>query len=147
MDSRDWQTGALLGRVPLAEAAVDRWGAPFYHLHRADLHDALRAAAGRPSTSPSAPAAWPSSSTAPGRDRLRRRSRGDGDLLIGADGIHSVVRDHVAGPDRPIWSPQIAWRGLAPAAVGHEVGLEVRHHSFWGPRTISSASTSRRGDW
>src|SRR5215213_4251124 len=46
MDSRDWQTGALLGRVPLAEAAVERWGAPFYHLHRADLHDALRAALG-----------------------------------------------------------------------------------------------------
>src|SRR5215212_5290185 len=46
MDSRDWQTGALLGRVPLAEAAAERWGAPFYHLHRADLHDALRAALG-----------------------------------------------------------------------------------------------------
>ena len=46
MDSRDWQTGALLGRVPLAQAAVERWGAPFYHLHRADLHDALRAALG-----------------------------------------------------------------------------------------------------
>src|SRR4029453_731106 len=46
MDSRDWQTGALLGRVPLAEAAIERWGAPFYHLHRADLHDALRAALG-----------------------------------------------------------------------------------------------------
>src|ERR671916_2007698 len=48
MDSRDWQTGALLGRVPLADAAVARWGAPFYHLHRADLHDALRAALGDP---------------------------------------------------------------------------------------------------
>ena len=55
-------------------------------------------------------------------------------MLIGADGIHSVVREHVAGPDRAIWSQQIAWRGLAPAAVGHELGLEVRHHSFWGPR-------------
>src|SRR5215207_10865563 len=28
MDSRDWQTGALLGRVPLADAAVKRWGRP-----------------------------------------------------------------------------------------------------------------------
>src|SRR5215211_7488209 len=46
MDSRDWQSGALLGRVPLAEEAVSRWGAPFYHLHRADLHDALRVALG-----------------------------------------------------------------------------------------------------
>ena len=46
MDSRDWQSGALLGRVPIAQAAVDRWGAPFFHLHRADLHDALRTALG-----------------------------------------------------------------------------------------------------
>src|SRR5689334_16000632 len=45
-DSRDWRTGALLGRIPLGEDAVARWGAPFYHLHRADMHNALRAALG-----------------------------------------------------------------------------------------------------
>ena len=56
-----------------------------------------------------------------------------GDLLVGADGVHSVVREHVAGPDRANWSGQVSWRGIAPAEVGHEVGLEVRHHSFWGP--------------
>ena len=43
LDTRDWQSGALLGRVPLANAAESRWGAPFYHLHRADLHNVLRA--------------------------------------------------------------------------------------------------------
>jgi salicylate hydroxylase len=59
-----------------------------------------------------------------------------GELLVGADGIHSVVREHVAGPDRPIWSHQIAWRGLAPAVVGHDCGLDVHHHSFWGPRRM-----------
>ena len=41
LDSRDGQSGELLGRVPLAEAAVTRWGAPFYHLHRGDLHSVL----------------------------------------------------------------------------------------------------------
>jgi salicylate hydroxylase len=135
MDSRDWQTGALLGRVPLADEAVARWGAPFYHLHRADLHDALRAALGdRHITLGARCVAVEQSGTAvdarfaDGRDAT-------GNLLIGADGIHSVVREHVAGPVRPIWSRQISWRGLAPAAVGHEVGLEMRHHSFWGPRT------------
>lgn len=33
-----------------------------------------------------------------------------------------------------MWSRQISWRGLAPAEVGRACGLEVRHHSFWGPR-------------
>jgi salicylate hydroxylase len=46
LDFRDWQDGSILSRVPLAGAAMARWGAPAYHVHRADLHDALRAALG-----------------------------------------------------------------------------------------------------
>src|SRR5215217_5181237 len=127
MDSRDWQTGALLGRVPLAEAAVTRWGAPFYHLHRADLHDALRAALGDQHITLGARcvAVEPRDNGVAARFADGREATGD--LLIGADGIHSVVREHVAGPDRPIWSQQISWRGLTPAAIGHACGLAVRH--------------------
>jgi salicylate hydroxylase len=135
MDSRDWQSGALLGRVPLAEAAVERWGAPFYHLHRADLHDALRAALGDQHITLGARCVAVKQHDDGVTAHFADDREATGDLLIGADGIHSVVREHVAGPDRPIWSRQISWRGLAPAMVGHEVGLEVRHHSFWGPRT------------
>ncbi len=136
MDSRDWQTGALLGRVPLAEAAVERWGAPFYHLHRADLHDALRAALGDEHITLGARCVAVEQDDHVVTARFADGREAAGELLIGADGIHSVVREYVAGPDRPIWSRQISWRGLAPATVGHEVGLEVRHHSFWGPRKI-----------
>jgi salicylate hydroxylase len=136
MDSRDWQTGALLGRVPLADAAVERWGAPFYHLHRADLHDVLRAALGDQHITLGARCVAVEQRDSGVTARFADGRETTGDLLIGADGIHSVVRDHVAGPDRPIWSRQISWRGLAPAKVGHDVGLEVRHHSFWGPRKI-----------
>ena len=134
LDSRDWQTGALLGRVPLAEAAVTRWGAPFYHLHRADLHDALRAALGDRHITLGARCVAVEQRDKAVAARLADGREATGELLIGADGIHSVVREHVAGPDRPVWSRQISWRGLAPAAVGRELGLEVRHHSFWGPR-------------
>jgi salicylate hydroxylase len=135
MDSRDWQTGALLGRVPLAEAAVERWGAPFYHLHRADLHDALRAALGDQHITLGARCVGVEPHDNVVTTRFADGREATGELLIGADGIHSVVREHVAGPDRPIWSRQISWRGLAAATIGHAVGLEVRHHSFWGPRT------------
>jgi salicylate hydroxylase len=136
MDSRDWQSGALLGRVPLAEAAVERWGAPFYHLHRADLHDALRAALGDEHITLGSRCVAVEQDDHVVTARFADGREAAGELLIGADGIHSVVREYVAGPDRPIWSRQISWRGLAPATVGHEAGLEVRHHSFWGPRMI-----------
>jgi salicylate hydroxylase len=135
MDSRDWQSGALLGRVPLADAAVERWGAPFYHLHRADLHDALRAALGNQHIILGARCVAVEEHDNAVTARFADGREAAGDLLVGADGIHSVVRDDVAGPDRPIWSHQISWRGLAPSTVGQEIGLEVRHHSFWGPRT------------
>jgi salicylate hydroxylase len=150
MDSRDWQTGALLGRVPLAEAAVERWGAPFYHLHRADLHDALRVALGDAYITLGARCVAVEQRDNAVTARFADGREATGELLIGADGIHSVVREHVAGPDRPIWSRQLSWRGLAPATVGHELGLEKRHHSFWGPRTqfvCFYASAGRLVNW
>lgn len=134
LDSLDWRTGALLGRVPLGEEAVERWGAPFYHLHRADLHNALRAALGDGHITLGARCVAVEQDQTTVTARFADGREATGDLLVGADGIHSVVRGHVAGPDRPLYSGQVSWRGLAPAAVGRDAGLEVRHHSFWGPR-------------
>lgn len=134
IDSRDWQTGEVLGRVPLAEAALARYGAPYYHLHRADLHDLLRAALGDEQISLGAACVGVEQE---GRQVIVHFEDGrsaTGDVVIGADGIHSVVRGYVAGPDQAVWSRQIAWRGLVPAAVGQRIGLELRSHSFWGPR-------------
>ncbi len=134
MDPRDGNTGALIARIPLAELAVQRWGAPFYHLHRADLHNALRDALGEQHLTLGARCVAVEQDGAEVRIRFADGREASGAVLIGADGIHSLVREYVAGPDRAQWSRQISWRGLAPAAVGHAAGLELRHHSFWGPR-------------
>jgi salicylate hydroxylase len=134
LDSRDWQDGSVLVRMPLADVAVARWGAPAYNVHRADLHDALRVALGDQHNTLGARCVSVEQHGSEVTVGFADGRAASGDVLIGADGIHSVVRHYVAGPDRPIWSRQIAWRGLAPAAVGHEVGLEARHHSIWGPR-------------
>ena len=133
MVPRDWSSGGPLAEVPLGDAAVQRWGAPFYHFHRADLHDALRAALGDEHITLGARAIRIEQSD---RETILdfadgRQARGD--LLIGADGVHSVTRDYVAGPDHAIWSGQVAWRGLAPAEAGLAAGLDELHHSFWGP--------------
>jgi salicylate hydroxylase len=135
-DFRDWQSGDVLGRVPLGEAAPVRWGAPFYNVHRADLHDALRAALGDQHITLGARCVSVEQHGSEVTIRFADGRHATGDLLIGADGIHSVVRQHVAGPDQPTWWRQIAWRGLAPASVGHEVGLEMRQHLILGPRVM-----------
>ncbi|MGI8553087.1 MAG: FAD-dependent monooxygenase [Dehalococcoidia bacterium] len=133
IDARDWQTGETLGRVPLAEAAIARYGAPYYHLHRADLHTVLRSALGDAHISLGARCVGVEQQDGQVSLTFADGRQAAGDLLIGADGIHSTVRQYVAGADEAIWSRQIAWRGLAPAEAGHAVGLEVRSHSFWGP--------------
>lgn len=132
-DHRDWHSGAVLGRLPLADFALVRWGAPFYNMHRADLHDALRAAVGDRHITFGARCV-----SVDEQDETVTVTFDDGrqaraNLVIGADGIHSVVREYVAGPDQPTSWGQIAWRGLAPAPVGREVGLEMRQHLFLGP--------------
>lgn len=134
IDSRDWQTGELLGRVPLGDDALARYGAPYYHLHRADLHDLLRTALGDAHITLGAKCTAVEQDDRSVTVHFADGRHATGDLLIGADGVHSVVREHVAGPDHADWAHQIAWRGLVPAEVGHKIGMEVRSHSFWGPR-------------
>lgn len=135
-DFRDWQSGAVLGRVPLADAGEARWGAPFYNAHRADLHDALRAAVGDEHITLGACCVSIEEHSSEVAVRFADGPDVTGDLVVGADGIHSVVRQYVAGPDQPTWWPQVAWRGLVPAAIGREIGLELRQHVFAGPQVL-----------
>jgi salicylate hydroxylase len=133
MDPRDWKTGDVLARVPLAEEAVRRWGAPFYHFHRADLHSILRAAVGDQNITLGARCISVEEDGSGATVHFADGQRVTADLVVGADGVHSVVREYVAGADAPTWARQVSWRGLADGDVGRAIGLEVRHHSFWGP--------------
>lgn len=50
----------------------------------------------------------------------------DTDLVIGADGLHSVVRPVLNGPATPFFTRQMAWRAVIPNTSGR--GPEVRVH-------------------
>lgn len=55
----------------------------------------------------------------------------DHDLLIGADGLHSVVRHalHRNAPVQPFFTGQVAWRALVPAVTAEVAQAQV----FMGP--------------
>jgi salicylate hydroxylase len=55
------------------------------------------------------------------------------DVVIGADGIHSTVREAILGPESPRFSGHVAYRGLVPAARVAHLGIEVVASSWWGP--------------
>lgn len=50
-------------------------------------------------------------------------------VLIGADGIHSRVRAHVAGDATPHYAGYTAWRGLVPRGAGEPPGTALER---WG---------------
>ncbi|MBT6277262.1 MAG: NAD(P)-binding protein, partial [Chromatiales bacterium] len=119
-EMRHWQTGETLVTRPLGNTSVERFGYPYYHLHRADLHDILSGA-----LHSGAPDAIRLNSKVIGfdinNDRIEVQLAGSdpisGDVLIGCDGIHSQVRSTLWGQDQPRFTGCVAWRATVPTSA------------------------------
>ena len=114
---RAWKTGRLIASSTLGESARERYGAPYYHVHRGDLLGVLVDAARRHwAIELRESARVDDFSRVPGGVRVRVNDRSeDGDALIGADGIHSTVRAGLFGAAAPAFTGNLAWRALVPA--------------------------------
>ncbi len=114
-------SGRPVFKIPLAESP----SAPYLHIHRADYTAVLERA-----LSARAPNALKRGA------KITRYTQDDngvsvtledgrqfqGDCLIGADGIHSVIRAQMLGPDKAKFTGNIAWRAVMPtAAIAGEV--------------------------
>jgi len=92
-------------------------GAPFMCMHRADLHEALY------SVLP--PGIVHLNRKLVGLDQARNQvmlSFADGttaqaDAVIGADGVHSLVRDLIIGPDAPLHKGRVAYRAVFDSSL------------------------------
>jgi salicylate hydroxylase len=111
------RSGVRVFAIPMGEAAVRRYGAPYLHLHRADLLEGLRAAAVASGVKLRLGAAVSGYAGEGDRVRIDLADGGlvEADLLVGADGMRSVVRRRMLGDDKPRFTGSIAWRLLAPA--------------------------------
>jgi salicylate hydroxylase len=130
---RRWDDNRQLSRTPLGDAVEHAYGAPYLHAHRADLMAVLADAV--------SPARIEVGRRCVGVSRLDGRARvhfadgGDAvaDVVVGADGIHSVVREHLFGHQDARFLGHVAYRGLIPAErVGH-LGIEPRCTVRLGP--------------
>ena len=54
-------------------------------------------------------------------------------FTVGADGIHSRVRELCYGPEKPRFTGCVAWRGLVPAERIAHLDIEVVSHCWMGP--------------
>ncbi|GAA3676714.1 FAD-dependent monooxygenase [Arthrobacter ginkgonis] len=128
---RSMSTGEFLAETPFTDPdGEDRYGAPYYAFHRADLIEMLAGAIaperihlGRTCTDLTETPEGVTVGFADG-------SRFEADAVIGADGIHSQVRRHLYGEDEAEYTGQMVWRALVDASDLPEDVLGP--HGFYG---------------
>jgi salicylate hydroxylase len=130
---RRWDDGRTLLVSPLAETAIERFGFPYYQMHRADLLAALSRALppGRLHTGHRL------TSLADDGERVRAEfengAAAEADVLVGADGIHSAVRAALLGPESPQFTDCVAYRGLILADRVRGLEIPVETQLWLGP--------------
>ena len=125
----EWNTGKVLRELPMPE---ELFGAPYLCMHRADLTAALV------SVVPKEIIHFKKKLV-----ELRHQAGGveltfgDGtqcqaDAVVGADGVHSVVREIIVGPDEPIHKGRIAYRAVFSAELLNGRDLGPSRVKWWG---------------
>ncbi len=131
--TRNMLTGEFLEFNDRKKAAA-RYGAPYYSFHRADLLDALAGGLDR--------AAIHLGHRLTGVEEqadhvvlaFANGARVDAEIVIGADGVRSVIRQALYGDDHPTYTGQMVWRALLDAADVPADVLEPTGHVQWvGP--------------
>ncbi len=112
-------SGERLTALDLGPAFRARYGYPYLVMHRGDLLAALLAACRddeRISMEADKDVVALDDRAGFVRVACADGSAYDGVLAVGADGLRSVVREHVAGDGEPVCSAYVAYRGTLPAA-------------------------------
>jgi salicylate hydroxylase/6-hydroxynicotinate 3-monooxygenase len=130
-NNRDWRTGDIKFDMIFGESAEAKFGAPYLLAHRGDLHAALASAV-------------PGECIKLSHKLIGLDETGDGvrltfangatavaDAAIGADGVHSTVRDILFGTSAVNFTGRIAYRTTYPAALlgEHKIGDCTK---WWG---------------
>jgi salicylate hydroxylase len=117
-EARIWNAGEIFRLYDLGADSLARFGAPYWTAHRRDLQMVLAEAVEhrRPGTIRlGARAEAVTQSDERVRLHLGAGETIEGAALIGADGVHSAIRQTLFGPGPAAFTGLMAWRGLVPA--------------------------------
>lgn len=106
-----------MSRAPLGATVESAFGFPYYHVHRVDLINMLAEAVQENSaihTHLDARCIALQQDTRSVVLNIENGESRNGELLIGADGIHSAVRETLWGTAKPRFTGTVAWRATVP---------------------------------
>jgi salicylate hydroxylase/6-hydroxynicotinate 3-monooxygenase len=128
-NNRDWRTGEILFDMIFGPAAEAKYGAPYLLAHRGDLHEAL-ASAVPPEHVRLDHRLVGLDTTADGvRLSFANGHSAEADAVIGADGVHSLVKTILFGDTPPNFTGRIAYRTTYPASMLE--GFEMDECAKW----------------
>lgn len=143
---RRWTSGRVLFTTAMKGVFHDRFGAGYYQIHRADLHDILARAVPGERIRLNAKCAAVRSEADRAVVSFADGSEAEYDAVIGADGIHSAVRASLFGPESPRFTGNICWRGVVKAAA-LPPGMIAKDVNVWlGPHGHIVHYYVRRGE-
>ncbi|ROM50797.1 FAD-dependent monooxygenase [Pseudomonas rhodesiae] len=158
---RHWKNGTTYFRPNVKSQCRLRYNAPYYHVHRADLHAILvkraRVSGVDVKVDTAITGYEQDGETAWLQTRLGQTERAD--LVIGADGIKSAIRTQMHGIENPRFTGAVAWRGLLPTSSlpkglvkpGATIWLGPQRHvvTYYvrGGELVNFIAVEDRDDW
>ena len=129
--SRDGRSGEYLSRIRLGAFAEKEYGAPYVTIHRGDLH-ALQVSLLRPENLHFGRRLDAVADNGAGVElSFADGTRVTADIVIGADGINSKVREALLGEEKPNYSGWVAHRAVISSDKLRRYGLDFEDCVKW----------------
>src|SRR5260221_12205875 len=116
-NNRDWKTGEVKFDMIFGESAEQKFGAPYLLAHRGDLHAALASAVPDEHVKLSHKLVGLDETGEGVRLSFANGETAVADAVVGADGVHSVVRDILFDTSPVNFTGRIAYRTTYPAVL------------------------------
>jgi salicylate hydroxylase len=143
---RNWKSGSIVSATQMRGVFRSQYGAGYFGAHRADLHSLLQHAV------PASCIRLNALCTSVRQDADRAvltfadGSEATADVVVGADGIRSSIRESLFGPDAPRFTGHIVWRGLVPSHALPKGLIEPDMTAWFGPKGTVVHYYVRRGE-